>query len=130
MKRKAIPPQGFFSLHIIELLKVGHDQFSQGPVNRLSKPQSYKIGFGHRPPMAISLIKGKQMIVVSAVGDHLQEERGMAEPPEETGGKEGPIKTMGHPLSQDPQRTAVDGLRTIRNVIEKGLDLCRIGQGL
>src|SRR3982751_2511194 len=64
VERTRIPAQGFLAVGVIVVLKVGHDEFTDGTVDWFSETQTGIIRFGNGTPMPALLINGKNVIVI------------------------------------------------------------------
>jgi hypothetical protein len=59
-----IPAQSLLALEVVIVLKVGHDEFTDGTVDWFTETQTGVIGFCNGAPVPALLINGKNVIVI------------------------------------------------------------------
>jgi hypothetical protein len=122
VERLAIASQGLFPLDVEVLLEVGERQFPESSVQWLPKPEAHKIGLPYRAPKPVTSIESEQVLVIPVIGYELEDEGGIAEPPQGGRRKESPVEAVSLSVPEDTERTAVDLLDTVGNSIKKFLD--------
>jgi hypothetical protein len=125
IQRKGVSPQSLLAFHIVKLLEIGEDQFPQGAVDGFPESQPYEVRFAHGAPMAFFFEERQQVVVVPAVGQHLQNQGRISQTAEEGGGQQGSVIAVGHPLAKHPQGAAVSPFGGVREFVQKGLDSVR-----
>jgi hypothetical protein len=68
------------------------------------------------------------VVVITAVGEHLQDQGRISQAAEHGRSEKGAIKAMSNPFPEDPQGTPVNMLRAIVKLIKERLDLSRVVQ--
>lgn len=128
VERRGVAPQSLFAFHVVILLEVRQHQLAQGAKDRLAVAQAGEVGFGDCAPVVVAFVERQHVVVVAVGGEHVNDERRMAEPAQGGGGEGGAVEAVTDAVAQDPERATINVFGTVSQRIEEGLNFGRAGE--